>query len=145
VRITGFRPHREIPPILRHADVFCLPSRYEELGSALLEAMQAGLPIVASDVGGIPDALGPAGRLVPAGDPAALAAALDALLTDHAEAARLSRLARERVRDWDWGRLAVQVRDVYRLALDECADLRTPDAAPRRVPAPTRERPRAPR
>src|SRR5215212_10119351 len=118
VRITGFWPHRKIPAILRHADVFCLPSRYEELGSVLLEAMQAGLPIVASDVGGIPDALGPAGRLVPLGDAAALAAALDALVLDPSEATRLSRLARERVRAWDWDRLAQQVLDVYRLARD---------------------------
>jgi glycogen synthase len=119
VRIAGFRPHREIPAILRHADVVCLPSLYEELGTALLEAMQAGVPIVASDVGGIPDAVGPAGRLVPAGNPAALAAALDALVCDRAEAARLSRLARERVRAWDWDRLAVQILAVYRRALEE--------------------------
>jgi glycogen synthase len=127
VRITGFRPHREIPAILRHADVFCLPSRYEELGSVLLEAMQAGLPIVASDVGGIPDALGAAGRLVPPADAAALAAALDALLSDPSEATRLGRLAREHVRAWDWDRLAPQVLDVYRLALD---------GQPRALPAP---------
>jgi glycogen(starch) synthase len=119
VRITGFRPHREIPAILRHADVFCLPSVYEELGTALLEAMQAGVPIVASEVGGIPDAVGPAGRLVPAADPAALAAALDALVRDRAEAARLSRLARERARAWDWDSLAVQTLAVYRRALEE--------------------------
>jgi glycogen(starch) synthase len=119
VRITGFRPHREIPAILRQADVFCLPSLYEELGTSLLEAMQARVPIVASDVGGIPDALGPAGRLVPAGDPAALAAALDALVCDRAEAARLSRLGRERVRAWDWDRLAVQILAVYRRTLGE--------------------------
>lgn len=138
VRITGFKPHRMIPAILRHADVFCLPSRYEELGSVLLEAMQAGVPIVASDVGGIPDALGPAGRLVPAGDPAALAAALDALLFDRAEAARLKRLGRERVRAWDWNRLAGQILSVYRLALDEYAGRGTLKLRPARARAPSR-------
>jgi glycogen synthase len=141
VRITGFVPHREIPAILRHADVFCLPSLYEELGSALVEAMHAGLPVVASHVGGIPDALGPAGRLVPAGDPAALAAALDALLCDRAEAARLSRLARERVRGCDWDRLAGRVLDVYRLAVG-AGHRRLPAPAPAREPA---ERPTVPR
>jgi glycosyltransferase involved in cell wall biosynthesis len=139
VRITGFRPHSEIPAVLRHADLFCLPSRYEELGSALIEAMQAALPIVASDVGGIPEALGPAGRLVPAGDPTALAAALDALLSEPAEAARLSGLARERAHAWDWDRLAAQVLDVYRGALEGHAGRGTPAAEPRHPPASTGE------
>ena len=113
VRITGFRPHREIPAILRHADVFCLPSRYEELGSALLEAMQAGVPIVASDVGGVAAAVGQAGRLVAPGDRAAIARAVDELLADRAEAERLAALGRERVRAWDWERLASQILEIY--------------------------------
>src|SRR5215207_1326416 len=54
VHFTGFRPHREIPAILDHTDVFAMPSVYEELGSVLLETMQAGLPIVASRTGGSP-------------------------------------------------------------------------------------------
>ena len=117
VRITGFLPHREIPAVLRHTDVFCLPSVYEELGSALVEAMQAGVPIVASDTGGIRDAVGPAARLVPPGDPAALAAALDAVLADRRESERLAALGTRRVRAWDWERLADQILDVYRVAL----------------------------
>lgn len=121
VRIAGFVPHRDIPAVLAHADVFCLPSRYEELGTALLEAMQAGVPIVASDTGGIPAVVGSAARLVAPGDPAALAAALDALLADRQQAGRLAALARERVRAWDWERLADRVLDVYRLALEPSA------------------------
>jgi len=121
VRIAGFVPHRDIPAVLAHADVFCLPSRYEELGTALLEAMQAGVPIVASDTDGIPAVVGSAARLVAPGDPAALAAALDALLADRQQAGRLAALARERVRAWDWERLADRVLDVYRLALEPSA------------------------
>jgi glycogen synthase len=117
IHITGFRPHREVPAFLRHADVFCLPSRYEEFGSVLLDAMQAKVPIVASNTGGIPDAVGPAGRLVPPGDAAALAAAIDSLLGDHAEARRLVALGAERVRAYDWERVADRVLGVYRLAL----------------------------
>ena len=132
VRITGFRPHRDIPAVLRHADVFCLPSRYEELGSALLEAMQAGLPIVASDTGGIPEALGSAGRLVPPGDPAAIARAVDRLLADRAEATRLARLARERAHRFNWDRLARRVVGVYHVAL-------TKSAAPAPLPSRTTE------
>jgi glycogen synthase len=117
VRIAGFVPHREVTAVLAHADVFCLPSRYEELGTALLEAMQAGVPIVASDAGGIPAVVGCVARLVAAGDPVALAGALDAVLADRREAERLAALARERVRDWDWERLADRVLAVYRVAL----------------------------
>jgi glycogen(starch) synthase len=117
VRITGFVAHRDIPAVLRHADVFCLPSMYEELGTALLEAMHAGLPIVASRAGGIPDAVGPAARLVAPGDPAALAEALDALLADAGERTRLAALAAQRARAWEWTELAERVLDVYRRAL----------------------------
>jgi glycogen synthase len=117
IRMTGFLAHREIPAVLRHANVFCLPSHYEELGTALLEAMQAGLPIVASDAGGIPGAVGPAARLVSPGDPRALAAALDALLADPAQATQLAHLARKRAQAVSWERLAPRVLDAYRAAL----------------------------
>lgn len=113
VRLTGFRPHEEVPGILAHADVMVLPSVYEELGSVLLEGMQAGVPIVASDAGGIPDAVGSAAELVPPEDPTALAAAIDRVLSDPVRAAELSRLARDRARHYDWEALAGRVLDVY--------------------------------
>jgi glycosyltransferase involved in cell wall biosynthesis len=113
-RITGFRPHREIPAILSHADLFCLPSRYEELSSVLLEAMRAGLPIVATRVGGTPEAIGPAGRLVSPDDPDAVAQALDDLIDDPAEATRLGELAQRRSRRYEWSHLAVETLTVYR-------------------------------
>jgi glycosyltransferase involved in cell wall biosynthesis len=117
VRIAGFRPHREVPCWLNHADVFAMPSRYEELGSALVEALFAGLPIVASHTGGIPDAVGDAALLVPPEDPAALARALDGLLADAGARADLAARARERSRRFDWEGLAREVLSVYELAL----------------------------
>jgi glycosyltransferase involved in cell wall biosynthesis len=132
VHFAGFRPHHEVASILAHADVFAMPSVYEELGTALLEAMAAGLPIVASDTGGIPGAAGGAARLVPPGDPVALAAALDDLLAHPAEAARLGALARERAADFDWDGLADQVLDVYAHALHG----ETSGGAARAAPAP---------
>ena len=113
VHFTGFRPHHEIPAILGHADVFAMPSMYEELGSVLVEAMQAGLPIVASRTGGIPETVGPAAELVAPGDSGALAAQLDRLVTDRNAAARLSRLGRARAPRYDWRRLAGEVLSIY--------------------------------
>jgi glycogen(starch) synthase len=117
VHVTGFVPHRAVPAAMRHADVLVLPSLYEELGSTLLEAMQAGVPIVASRTGGIPDAVGEAAVLVPPRSVEALARAIDEVLMNSALAERLVAAGRERVRRFDWHRLAREVLDVYDEAL----------------------------
>lgn len=126
ITFAGFKPHAEIPAILHHADVFAVPSLYEELGTVLIEAMAAGLPIVASRTGGIPEAVGEAARLVEPGDAAGLAAGLDAVLADRAQAARLSALALERAGAYDWSELADQVLDVYRLAVGTASEAASP-------------------
>jgi glycogen(starch) synthase len=116
VRFLGFFAHERLPAAMAHADVLVLPSVYEELGTVLLEAMWAGLPIVASRTGGIPDVIedGVNGLLVPPGDPEALARAIDRLLADRALAYRLSEGARARGKDYDWEVLAERVLRVYR-------------------------------
>src|SRR2546430_16972161 len=55
VHFTGFVPHVQVPAVLRNVDMLVLPSLYEDLSSALIEAMAAGLPLVATRVGGTPD------------------------------------------------------------------------------------------
>ncbi|MBE2317666.1 glycosyltransferase family 4 protein [Solirubrobacter sp. CPCC 204708] len=117
VYFAGFRPHHAIGAIMRHADVLVVPSVYEELGTVVLEGMQAGLPIVASDTGGIPGALGDAGVLVAPGDPVAFAAGVNRVLEDRDEAERLGALARERARAYGWDGLAERVLEVYDAAL----------------------------
>jgi glycosyltransferase involved in cell wall biosynthesis len=67
--------------LLSAIDVFCLPSRFEGLPFALLEAMMCGIPCVASAVGDVPEALGGGGLTVPVEDVGALASALERLLT----------------------------------------------------------------
>jgi glycosyltransferase involved in cell wall biosynthesis len=129
VHVAGFQAHKDVPAWLAHADVFAMPSAYEELGSALLEAMQAGLPIVASDTGGIPDAVGDAARLVPPGDPAALAEAIDALLADPQARSRLSARATERAERYDWASLAEAVLDVYAGAREALEPVTVPPTA----------------
>lgn len=95
----GWIGARERETLLARAAVFVLPSHAEGLPMSLLEAMAAGCAVVASAVGGIPDLVvhGVNGLLVPAGDAAALAAAIAALLRDPALATRLGREARATV------------------------------------------------
>jgi glycosyltransferase involved in cell wall biosynthesis len=86
--------------LLENAAVFALPSYVEGLPASLLEAMGAGLPVVATPVGGIPEALadGVSGFLVAPGDTAALARHLRKLLLDRALGARVGAAGRETVR-----------------------------------------------
>lgn len=82
-RVVFWGPRRDIPELLGQIDVFAFSTtRAEGFGIALIEAMAAGLPVVASDVPACREVLadGEAGILVPAGDPARLAQALSALL-----------------------------------------------------------------
>ena len=116
VHVLGLAPHEQVPAHLRHADVFVLPSQYEELGSVLVEAMASGLPVVANRVGGIPALVrdGVTGRLVERGDVAGLAAALTDALTDRRTTRRTSEAARAHVDTaYSWPVLAERVHDVY--------------------------------
>ncbi len=89
----------DVRPRLERADVFALSSRSEGMPLSVLEAMAAGLPVVASDVGGVHEVVadGATGRLVPPGDAAALGAALAGLVADAGERKRLGAAGRERV------------------------------------------------
>jgi glycosyltransferase involved in cell wall biosynthesis len=95
VLVTGRVP--DVTGYLEASDVYVLPSRQEGSGSvALLEALQAGAAIIASGIDGIPEDItdGVDGLLVPAGDPAALAAKIRELLADPPRRERLGRAAR---------------------------------------------------
>ena len=98
VRFTGQRA--DVPALLAAADVFVLPSVWEGQPLILQEALRAGVPIVATRVGGIPELAGEdAAILVPPGDPRHLADAVRAVLGDAALAARLRKAAAGRARD----------------------------------------------
>ena len=88
----------EIRDWLERADVFVHSSRWEGFGIVLLEAMLAGLPIVATRVSAVPEVVvdGQTGLLVDAGDHDGLAARLEALLADKARAATLGEAGRRR-------------------------------------------------
>ena len=89
----------DVADLLARADVFVLSSTSEGLPLSILEAMAAALPVVASSVGGVPEAVedGETGLLVPPRDPVRLAAALERLLVDPALRRRLGANGRARV------------------------------------------------
>ena len=97
VVFTGQRD--DVPELLAVMDVLVLPSLYEGLPNAVLEAMAAGKPVIATRVGGTPEAVedGVTGLLVPPRDPEALAEAIIALLQDQERAEAMGRAGRARV------------------------------------------------
>lgn len=99
VRFLGYRD--DVAELLAAAQVFVLASWWEGLPLSILEAMRAGLPVVASGVSGVPEAVsdGETGRVVPPGRPEALAGALEELLESAALRARMGRAGRERYED----------------------------------------------
>jgi glycogen(starch) synthase len=111
VRFLGFVAPACVPALLAHVDVLALPSRFEELGTAVVEALRAGVPVVASDVGGLPEAVGDAGLLHAPGDVDACARGVAAVLGDPALAARLAAAGRRRAPDYDWELLGGRVLD----------------------------------
>ncbi len=97
VRLVGFR--RDIGSVLAAADVACLPSYMEGLPNALLEACATGLPVVATNVGGVPELIvaNQTGLLVEPHRPEDLAEALRRVLSEPALARRLGEAARDRM------------------------------------------------
>jgi glycosyltransferase involved in cell wall biosynthesis len=82
VEFVGAKPHEEIPLWMNACDVFCLPSLNEGLPNVVLEALACGKPVVATNVGGIPEIIenGECGLLVPPGNSTELANAIYAVI-----------------------------------------------------------------
>ncbi len=99
VNILGWQSAQEVQSLLSSSDVFLLPSYYEGLPNALLEAMAAGVPVVATPVGCVADLIqtGRNGLLVPVGDIAATSAAVLSLLHDPEWARRIGEEGRRTV------------------------------------------------
>ncbi len=114
VRLLGHRD--DVPDLLAAADVYVASSKLEGLGTALLDAGLARLPVAATAGGGIPEVVidGETGILVPPGDHRALAAAIDGLVADPGLARRLGEAGRERVlREFSVERMTARTLAVY--------------------------------
>lgn len=120
VMLLGSVPHDDLPPYHAACDVFLAPSvGGESFGIVLVEAMAAGLPVVASRIPGYDEVVtdGVEGFLVPPRDPAAVAAAAAAVLDDPALARKMGEAGRERSRRYDWAVVTGEVEAAYRDAL----------------------------
>ena len=134
VRFLGMR--EDVAALLGSLDVFVMPSVSEGLPLALLEAMSAGLPVVATNVGGMPDALaaGAAGIIVRAADPQALSAAILRLLRDPVAASQLGEAGAARFRArYTAEAMAHAYQSLYLAAESRSADSAT-GASIRRMP-----------
>src|SRR3989441_10078267 len=118
---TGALPRAEVIQAYASAAIFVLPSLFEPFGTVLLEAMAAGLPVVASAVGGIVDVVadGKTGLLIPPGKPLALAAGLEQLISDSSLRARMAEEARRRASGYSWDLIVPRIVEVYREAIAE--------------------------
>jgi glycosyltransferase involved in cell wall biosynthesis/uncharacterized membrane protein len=119
VELPGMR--RDVPGLLAAADILVLSSRSEGLPISILEAMAAGLPVVATNVGGVSELVGDGatGFLVPPGDAKALAAALERLRRDPPLRKRFGAAARRRAeRDFDLARFHDAHLRLYRRELE---------------------------
>ena len=113
VEYLGYVSTDQRESVYKGARLLVLPSFEEGFGLPVLEAMAAGVPIVASNCGAIPEVLGDAGLVVDPEDTEALAAAIVRCVTEPGLAEAAARRGLERVRQFTWERTAGQVRQAY--------------------------------
>jgi D-inositol-3-phosphate glycosyltransferase len=116
VLFHGPMAHSAVVEAYRASDAVVVPSHSESFGLVALEAMAAGVPVVASRVGGLPYVVvdGSSGCLVSGHDPAAYAAALESILFDPARAASLSEGALRRAGEFSWEVTVDRLVELYR-------------------------------
>ena len=122
VTFLGLMPHKEVQRLYQACDILVLPSIVQE-GHPLVicEAMAAGKPVIASQVGGIPETVvnGKTGILVPPGDAEALASAIHRLVEDRNLREQMGHAARQRSRLFTWEAAARKLQQIYQMLLEE--------------------------
>jgi glycosyltransferase involved in cell wall biosynthesis len=111
---TGWLDARDLAALLRRAAVLAYPSLYEGFGFPPLQAMRAGVPVVATRAGSLPEVLGDGARLVDAGDRDALAAALEECLADEAVRRELIAAGTAWVARYSWASCGEGLERLYR-------------------------------
>ena len=117
VDLPGWVPEAQKLGILASCLAYAQPSHFEAFGLAALEALAMGAPVIATQIGGLPEVVGDAGLLVPPNDPSALAEAINRLHRDPSARARLAMNAPKRADNYSWDRVANDLANVYSEAL----------------------------
>jgi glycosyltransferase involved in cell wall biosynthesis len=114
IRRLGYVAEADLPGLYAGAAVLCIPSRAEGFGLPPLEAMAHGVPVVAANATALPEVIGLAGLLVPVGDPAAFATALERALTDPDLRAFARFAGPRRAAEFSWEAAAGAYVELYR-------------------------------
>lgn len=116
VRQLGFVPTDDLYALYAEAQLLCVPSSREGFGLPALEAMAQGTPVIASSGTAVAEVVGDAGINVDFDETASWADAIESLIADDVERARLGDLAKLRAGEFTWERCAAQMAEVYREA-----------------------------
>ncbi len=122
VTFIGRVPNEKVPAYLVASDVFVLPSLSEGFALVNLEAMACGLPIVASEVGGLPDLIqnGENGFLVEPGNPHQIADKITLLLDNDSLREKISGKNKEKVKAYTWESVVYQLETIYQKLIVDC-------------------------
>ena len=116
VLFTGFIPHADLPKYLKVSDIFVRPSLSEGLGNSFLEAMAAGIPVIATPVGGIPDFLkdGETGLFCEVSNPRSIAQKVTKLMRDAESRDYIVKNARKMVEEkYGWEKIADRMEKIF--------------------------------
>jgi glycosyltransferase involved in cell wall biosynthesis len=116
-RQLGYVPQEDLPYLYAGACVFVFPSYYEGFGLPVLEAMAAGVPVIASNTSALPEVVGSAGILIDPGDPNVLADELSRVLSDPTLRSVMRQSGLKQAQRFTWENCAKLTLDVYRAAL----------------------------
>lgn len=123
VKLLGALGPGKLPELMNALDVLVLPSKTtrrwkEQFGRVIIEAHACGIPVIGSDSGAIPEVVGGGGRIVPEGNPESLAAALESLADNPAQAVEWSRAGRSKALQMcTWRAVARQMHGIYQTVL----------------------------
>jgi glycosyltransferase involved in cell wall biosynthesis len=123
VQFAGAISYDDVPATFKQIDMLVMPTQTtsrirEQFGRVLVEAMASSVPVIGSTSGAIPEVIADAGLIVPEGDSAGLAQAIEKLLSNPALRAQLARAGRERVEQhYSWSRVADITYEFYRRIL----------------------------
>jgi glycosyltransferase involved in cell wall biosynthesis len=116
VKFLGFIPYSEMPKYFSICDIFVRPSRSEGFGNSFIEAMAAGIPVIATPVGGIPDFISDreTGLFCSTDNPKSIAVAVKTLITDIELKNSIIKNANELVKErYGWDNIALQMKKVF--------------------------------